>query len=235
MRKSEVRLLLISFGLAMATVVLTFFILNKDLTTFDDGIYIWFSSWWATSLDPAMKVITFLAHTKTSFVLTVLAFIVLSYKKLYQLSSLLVTSMGGGVIITFLMKSTIARDRPAEIAHMNIWGLFTDKISYSFPSGHALKGALFFGVLLYAIHLEMKHNILKRCLILSLSAIIVLIGVGQVLLDRHFASDIIGGYLVAFAWLTFCMAVTRLTSTWMWSKVPEKARVRIEHKFGLTT
>jgi len=235
MKRREVGFLLISLGLTIATVILTFFIITKDLSAFDESIHNWFSSWWIPSLDPLMKVVTFLAHTKTSFILTVIGLSLLFYKKLYHLSFILLSSMGGGVVITYLMKSTIARDRPAEIAHMNIWGLFTDKISYSFPSGHALKGTLIFGVLIYAIHLEMEHKLLKRFLISSLGTIIVLIGVGQILLDRHFASDIMGGYLVALAWLTLCMALTRPVLAWLWGILPKEARVKIEQKFRTST
>ncbi len=219
MRKSETRLLWISLGFAISAITLIAIILHKDLTSFDDQIYLWLSNRWFASYQEVIGAITYLAHTKTSFILTVLAMVLLLYKKLYYHTMLLLTTMGGGVMITFILKTIIARDRPGEIAHMNIWGLFTDRISYSFPSGHAVKALLLFGVIIMVLNSELRHKIIKKLSISMLSIIIISIGIGQILLDRHFASDIIGGYIVGFAWLTFCMAVTRPLWDMVWSKI----------------
>ncbi|QNO13280.1 phosphatase PAP2 family protein [Alkalicella caledoniensis] len=115
---------------------------------------------------------------------------------------------------------------------MNIWGLFSDQVSYSFPSGHALKAMLLFGVLIYTIYHEMKSRKLKGFLITFLVIAITLVGVGQVIRDRHFASDIIGGYFAAVAWLTFCMAVNRKVFNYLWEKLPHRTRERFEQSLG---
>ncbi|QNO15496.1 phosphatase PAP2 family protein [Alkalicella caledoniensis] len=232
MKNREKRLLLAALTFTLLTVALIYIIIIKDLTTIDDKVHSLIATWWKEELSPIIRGFTFLADTKTSFILTVIALGYLVYKKLYKYGFLLITSMGGGVIITYIMKTTIARDRPGEIAHMNIWGLFTDRVSYSFPSGHALKALLLFGVVIYTIYWEMEKGNLRKWLISGLVFIITVVGIGQILLHRHFASDIVGGYLVALAWLFFCIAINEPLMNFIRNILPEGARNKLEGSIG---
>jgi undecaprenyl-diphosphatase len=67
--------------------------------------------------------------------------------------------------------------------------------SYSFPSGHAFGSVILYGLL---AHSALNHisNSAAIGLILSLTTLIVLIGVSRVYLDSHFPSDVFAGWVL---------------------------------------
>jgi undecaprenyl-diphosphatase len=167
-------------------------------------------SWTTPFLDQIMKGVTFLAYTKMLALLSALTLCWLLVKRLFYEIFLFLTIMGGGIIITFMMKVTIERDRPGDISYIDFWGLGADLISYSYPSGHAVKGFLFFCFIIVALCMKMKKKLLRNGLIALLIILIALIGIGQLMLNRHFMTDVIGGYLVGLTWVTICITVVRL-------------------------
>lgn len=228
MKKNERQLLYVSAVFGIAIITLTYVVATKDLTALDAAISDWFASWWIGGLTPIIRAFTFLADNKVFFLLMGCTLAILAYKKLYYYAFLLATSAGGGVAITYAMKLTIARERPGEVLYMNIWGLFTDVVSFSFPSGHALKGTLLFGVLVYTFYKQLQNKRLRSYIIAFLVITIIIIGTGQVIRDRHFASDVIGGYLVAITWLTFCVAINRSIFNFFVRKLPRTLQEKLE-------
>jgi undecaprenyl-diphosphatase len=107
------------------------------------------------------------------------------------------------------IKEWIGRPRPAFV-------LFPPgPSSESFPSGHALHVALFFGFLIYlsAVYIGPgKVRALTQGLLLLL---ILVVGASRVYLGLHWPSDVVGGYLfgVLFLSLLIWMAKKRKTGT----------------------
>ncbi|MEO6253835.1 MAG: phosphatase PAP2 family protein [Ferruginibacter sp.] len=77
----------------------------------------------------------------------------------------------------------------------------------SFPSGHAFMSFVFFGMLIYLVHREVKNKWLKWILIFLLGFMIFTIGLTRVYLRVHYASDVLAGFcfglmsLVILLWL----------------------------------
>ncbi len=94
----------------------------------------------------------------------------------------------------FIVKSIIRRDRPIDI------NLIIEN-GFSFPSGHSMVSFAFYGFLIYYLyHTDLKKP-LKYSLMALLGFIILLIGLSRIYLGVHYASDVIGGFLLAFIYL----------------------------------
>jgi len=59
----------------------------------------------------------------------------------------------------------------------------------------------FYGLIIYIISQTQKNKALKWSLIISLVALIQLIGYSRVYLRVHYASDVAAGYIIGAAWL----------------------------------
>lgn len=114
---------------------------------------------------------------------------------LHRLTAFLaVTPLGGGIVDT-LVKTVVNRPRPV-VDHPIVTAF-----GKSFPSGHAMSSTVTYGALLLVfIPLFSKRG---RVLV-SVGTVLLVVAVGcsRLLLGVHFLSDVIGGYLLGFAWLT---------------------------------
>jgi membrane-associated phospholipid phosphatase len=105
----------------------------------------------------------------------------------------------GSALSGSLLKIIVNRPRPdAGLIHVSVW--LSDK---SYPSNHVLVFTVFFGFLLYLLLRQPKHK--PKGIILSVLFIllITLIGISRIYLGAHWASDVLGGYLLGIIWLIF--------------------------------
>ena len=94
----------------------------------------------------------------------------------------------------FIVKSIIRRDRPIDI------NLIVEN-GFSFPSGHSMVSFAFYGFIIYYLYYTDLKKPIKYGLMTLLSFIILLIGLSRIYLGVHYASDVIGGFLLAFIYL----------------------------------
>ena len=69
--------------------------------------------------------------------------------------------------------------------------------SYSFPSGHTMASVTIYGILLYLVNKTDLKSGLKNTLRVILIMLPILIGISRIYLGAHFATDVIGAYLVS--------------------------------------
>ena len=149
------------------------------------------------NLTKVMKVITFFASIYFSLVaFTALALWYLLYKKSKQLA-LNIAAIGiSSSLVTYLLKELFRRARPAD-------PLIDPLHNYSFPSGHASSGFIFWGLLAYLIW-KSKISLTYKYIISGFFILFaLLIGFSRIYLRIHYASDVIAGFCVGFAWLAF--------------------------------
>ena len=94
--------------------------------------------------------------------------------------------------INLLVKDLVQRPRPTQ----NLVNVFAKLSSYSFPSGHVMFYLGFFGFIWFLAFTLLKPSLKRSFLLVFLGILIVLIGVSRVYLGEHWASDVLGSYLL---------------------------------------
>ena len=104
-----------------------------------------------------------------------------------------------GDALVLLIKWIIHRPRPTEDL-VKILHKFSQS---SFPSGHVVHYVVLFGFLIVVMLTQRKFSLPLRCLIvLFLMLLILIIPISRIYLGAHWATDVIGGYLVGFIFLS---------------------------------
>lgn len=140
---------------------------------------------------PIAKFITNFGGAIFLITLTVILFILIKNKKigLSIFSNLVIIT-----VLNQLLKRILQRPRPTEFR-------IIEETGYSFPSGHSMVSMAFYGYLIYLIYKYINNKHLKRTLIIILSVLICIIGVSRIYLGVHYTSDVLGGFLISFAYL----------------------------------
>jgi len=121
----------------------------------------------------------------------------------YRLMVFIVIAVGGGTLISFLLKSGFDRPRPELFPQ----GSYV--YTASFPSGHSMMSAtayLTLGALLTRIHPNRRTKIY----ILTVSILTAFaVGVSRVYMGVHWPSDVAAGWALGTAWALICWLVAR--------------------------
>jgi undecaprenyl-diphosphatase len=94
--------------------------------------------------------------------------------------------------INLLVKDLIQRPRPTA-TQVNVIDLLN---SYSFPSGHVMFYLGFFGFIGFLAFTLLKPSFKRGLTLFVVSVPIILIGVSRISLGEHWASDVLGAYLL---------------------------------------
>ena len=140
---------------------------------------------------PIAKNIT---HLGGAIFLITLSLILLLIIKNKKIGILIWLNLGISVLLNQALKFIIQRPRPTEFRIINESG-------YSFPSGHSMVSAAFYGFLIYLIYKNVKNKYLKWSLITLLSLVILTIGISRIYLGVHYTSDVIAGLLISVSYL----------------------------------
>ena len=105
---------------------------------------------------------------------------------------------GLGVLTTHLLnqliKDFIARERPSISVLLNAEG-------YSFPSGHSMVTMVCYGLIAYFIGTKLASRKATMIIQIMFGCIIFLIGFSRYILNVHYLTDIISGFLFGFIML----------------------------------
>ncbi len=157
----------------------------------DSNTYSIITKLMSNNVTAVMIFISYLGSAVVLICLTIALIILLKNKR----DAKFITS---NLVIVFLLnkilKLIIARPRPSVLRLVYEEG-------YSFPSGHAMVSMGFYGFLIYLAYKNIKNKKIKIPLIIFLSILILLIGVSRIYLGVHYATDIIGGFLIAIIYL----------------------------------
>jgi undecaprenyl-diphosphatase len=95
-------------------------------------------------------------------------------------------------ITNLIVKEMIQRPRPT----IDLVDVFRLLDSYSFPSGHVMFYVGFFGFLWFLTYTLPKRSWLRTTLLVLIGILIVLVGASRIYLGQHWATDVLGAYLL---------------------------------------
>ena len=161
----------------------------------------------------ASPLLTFLAQKVSWFGdLVVLAFFgavvvaVLVKLRRRDAALFLVVSMLGALALENGLKFSFQRVRPPAFFGSEPW-------TYSFPSGHALFSACFYGVAAIVASRAFPTVAGKAAIWIATVVLVLMIGAARIYLGVHYPSDVLAGYLVAIAWIALLLAAFQHLAT----------------------
>jgi undecaprenyl-diphosphatase len=114
----------------------------------------------------------------------------------------------GGFVINYFMKLSFQRQRPPD-------PLIEPLQNFSFPSGHATSGFIFYGLLVYLLWKSKLKQVYKYIFSSVLIIIAFIIGFSRIYLRLHYLSDVVAGFCIGFAWLAVAI--------WMMERLKREA------------
>ena len=168
---------------------------------FDHDVFQWLSLHVNPFTTTLMQFITFLGtHTFLIPAKLVLIgyFLFIRRHRWYSLKVVAISLSSTAMM--FLLKFIFSRARPLE-------PLLQPALGYSFPSGHSFVSFAFYGLLIFLSYKYLETPVLKWLIIISLSLLILLIGVSRIYLRVHYASDVLAGFSIGIIWLVFSLWV----------------------------
>jgi membrane-associated phospholipid phosphatase len=170
-------------------------VLAQSAGRFDAQAFRWVHRLLGANAEGWVEGVTFLASRNciTALALALIGyFLVLRRHRWYTLLVPVVAL--GSITLNLLLKLTYQRPRPL-LPLVSAAGL-------SFPSGHAMISASFYGLLIYLVQTHIRrHPRLRWVLTGLLAALILLIGLTRVYLRVHYASDVLAGFAAGLVWL----------------------------------
>jgi len=110
--------------------------------------------------------------------------------------------------INVLVKDLVQRPRPTP----NLVNVFANLHSYSFPSGHVMFYLGFFGFIWFLAFTLLKPSLKRSLLLVFFGILIVSIGVSRIYLGEHWASDVLGSYLLG------SLTLVAIIQLYLWGK-----------------
>ena len=197
-------------GSLWAFVALAGEVLEGDSHTFDRVVLLALRD----PLDPAVPLgprwLEQVARDVTSLgsvtVLVLLTVAVAGYLLLIHrraLAALMLASIGGGSLLSALLKGAFGIPRPDVVPHA------VEAYTTSFPSGHAMLSAVTYLTLAALLAGAQEQARVKVYLIVVAIALAVLVGVSRIYLAVHWPTDVLAGWCVGSAWAMLCWLVAR--------------------------
>jgi undecaprenyl-diphosphatase len=147
-------------------------------------------------LTSIMRTITFFASAKfltAAYILLVLWYWLIKRNNLFAIhvAAIAITSF----LLTALFKNIFQRVRPLD-------PLIEPLKNYSYPSGHASLGFIFYGLLAYLISGSNIKAVYKYTIASLLILFSLLVGFSRIYLRIHHTSDVIAGFCQGLVWLS---------------------------------
>jgi undecaprenyl-diphosphatase len=161
------------------------FAIDLQITRAIQSIHFPFFDW-------LMRIISWPGFSPQSMVISVLIGLLFFVSGLrWESATSLLASLLSGVT-NELVKGLIQRPRPS----VDLVDVFQILSSYSFPSGHVMFYTTLFGFVWYLIYTLLKRSWMRSLLLSLLGIFILLVGISRIYLGQHWASDVLGAYLL---------------------------------------
>lgn len=185
---------------------------------FDEAVMRFMATHRIPWLERSLLEITALGTGLVVLMIVGVAAIFLTLTKHKYSAALLLVATFGGVLFNGLLKLSFDRPRP------KIFPWITPVMSSSFPSGHSMSAAIVYATVAYLAARLMVHRWARWLTMLSAVLLILLIGASRIYLGVHYPSDVLGGFVIGFAWAGFCMASLEAIQLYARRSAPQELR-----------
>ena len=147
---------------------------------------------------PLTAIMRFLSFVGSSIVLTIgtiIAIVLFILRKWGREARLFAATMIGAAVLNVTLKLTFKRARPTPFFDL------TPPETYSFPSGHSLASACFFGALAAIVTARIKSKRARIAVWTVCTTLFFLIGLSRIYLGVHHTTDVIAGFAAALIWI----------------------------------
>lgn len=154
---------------------------------------------------PTTFIMTFISHLGSATILILICIILYILLKDKKMALIIMLNLAIVYLLNVIIKMIIARPRPDMLRLVYETG-------YSFPSGHAMVATGFYGFLIYIANKKIKNKALRRCITILLTLLIFLIGISRIYLGVHYATDIIGAFIIGIIYLVIFINILKKNS-----------------------
>ena len=188
-------------GLGTAIGALIFFgwladeALEGDARAFDDATRAAVHQFASPVVTAIMRGLSFVGSTIALSAGTIFIVIRFALRKWKREAILFALTMIGAGLLNITLKLAFKRPRP--VPYFNL----SPPESYSFPSGHSLTSAVFFGALAAILTARIRSTRVKATIWIVSTAMFLLIGLSRIYLGVHYTTDVIAGFAAALIWI----------------------------------
>jgi membrane-associated phospholipid phosphatase len=203
----------VAFRLALILVagafaLLTFLVRTTPFFSVDLAITRGVQSFQAPFFRGLMTAVSWLGFVPESVILTVLVALAVYGFGLHWEALMTVVAAVFSTAINVLAKDLVQRPRPA----LDLVNVFATLTSYSFPSGHVMFFLGFFGFIGFLVFSLLKPSIKRTLFLVLVGALVSLVGVSRIYLGAHWASDVLGSYLLG------SLTLVAIIQFYLWGK-----------------
>jgi len=167
-----------------------------------------------------MTLVSWPGFSPQSMIITVLIVLVIYGFGLQWEALMALMAAVFSTAINVLVKDLIQRPRPASPL-VNVLEALN---SYSFPSGHVMFYTCFFGFVWFLAFSLLKPSVKRSLLLAFFGGLVLLVGVSRIYLGEHWASDVLGAYLLASLTLVVIIQAYRWGKTRFFVHQPVAAK-----------
>jgi undecaprenyl-diphosphatase len=161
----------------------------------DSDISRWFVDHRTPTLTDAMRVVSLLGSSWVVIPLAVVVVVAMLVSRRRWLALFVALAVSGASLLGILAKDVIGRDRPPVEFRLQ------QSHSSSFPSGHSTQAAATYFALAIMITVLSDSRALRAGTWIAATLIVFLVGVSRVYLGMHWATDVLGGWLLGSVWV----------------------------------
>jgi len=155
--------------------------------------------------------ISMLGGTKVIGSLGLLIGFLFLLQRRWRSAAIMLFSIGAVTLVVTLMKDFFLRARPYDVVVV----VLEDP---SFPSGHATMSAAFFVIFAYLLSRRVNSLVKRELLIVGCVLAMIVIGLSRILLNVHWASDVIAGWALGIFIATGSILLVRYVSALVLSR-----------------
>lgn len=148
-------------------------------------------------------IMLFITNFCNPIILILLSLVILLICKDKKMGLIIIINLLVSILLNIIFKGIIQRDRPLE-------DFLIIESGYSFPSGHSMVSMAYYGLIIYFIYKKIKDKRVRNILMILIGLLILAIGFSRIYLGVHFASDVIGGFLISIIYLVCAIKLLNL-------------------------